>query len=51
MLFDGDCAFRHWKYPGSFSQQPAFDIQVYREIQRSWVPLRNEQIRQEFGRK
>jgi hypothetical protein len=50
MLLDGDGTFRHWKFPGSYSEQPAFDIHVYQIIKAKYVELVNEKIEQETGR-
>ncbi len=44
MLLDGDGAFRHWKYPGSYSEQPAFDMSVLRIVQRAFVKYKNDEV-------
>lgn len=44
-LLDGDGTFRHWPYPGARSDQPEFDLDVYRLIRNRWNELRNEDMR------
>jgi len=51
ILLDGDGTFRHWKYPGSYLEQPAFDIHVYQIIKARYVELQNEKIEREMNRK
>ncbi len=51
MLLDGDGAFRHWKYPGSYSEQPAFDMHVLTEIQGAFVKYKNDEMERRLKKK
>lgn len=44
-FLDGDGAIRHLKYPGSYSEQPYFDMCVFRIIRNRWNELRNQEIK------
>lgn len=46
MFLDGDGAFRHWKYPGAYADQPAHDVQIYQIIRGRWCELRNREMSQ-----
>jgi hypothetical protein len=45
VFMDGDGAVRHWKYEGSYADQPAFDQSVYSRIRSRWIELRNEDLK------
>jgi hypothetical protein len=45
-MMDGDGTFRHFKRRGSFEDQPAQEIEIYRVIRGEWNHLRNESIQQ-----
>lgn len=42
---DGDCTFRHWKWPGAYSEQPWIDIQIFNVIRAKWVELKNADMK------
>lgn len=44
-MMDGDGTMRHLKFPGSYSEQPALDIEIYRIIRGEWNRLRNEDMK------
>jgi hypothetical protein len=44
-LMDGDGAFAHWHYPGSHSEQPDIDLQIYNVIRNKWNELRNDEMK------
>lgn len=44
VMMDGDGAFRHLPYPGSYREQPAFDMDVLNLIRHQWVELRNQDV-------
>ena len=48
-LMDGKCTQRHWKYPGSYEEQPAFDLDVYRVIRNKNVELINAKVEPGVG--
>jgi len=48
MLLDSEGAFRHWKHPGSYEEQPWIDIQIYKVIRGRWVELMNEKIKNDY---
>jgi hypothetical protein len=50
VMMDGDGAFRHLPYSGSYREQPAFDMQVLNIIRRKWNALRNDKLRNKRGR-
>jgi hypothetical protein len=43
-ILDGDGALQHLPYPGSYREQPAFDMAVLRVIRQEWVRLQNEKL-------
>jgi len=46
-MIDGKGTQRHWKYPGSYSEQPEIDLVIYRVIRMRWVELVNEQMKKD----
>jgi hypothetical protein len=48
-MMDGDGAFRHLPYSGSYREQPAFDMDVLNTIRHRWNELRNEDIKRQQG--
>lgn len=50
VLMDGDGTFRHLPYPGSYREQPAFDMAVLNAVRHKWNELRNRKIEQQQGR-
>jgi hypothetical protein len=49
MFLDGKGTFRHYKYPGSYSQQPFIDIQIYKVIQQKWIQLTNNKMKEDMA--
>lgn len=47
LFLDGKGTFRHFKYSGSYSEQPYIDIAIYRIIQRVWVEKQNEKLQKQ----
>ena len=43
-LLDGDGTQRHWKYEGSYVEQPWLDTEIYQVIKSKWNQLRNEEV-------
>jgi len=44
-MLDGDGAFGHLYYPGSISEQPAYDMDVFDTVRHRWVELMNERLK------
>ncbi|MFP4066218.1 MAG: hypothetical protein ACLFS5_01835 [Spirochaetaceae bacterium] len=45
-MLDGDGTFRHWKFPGAYSEQPWVDMILYRIIQTRWNELQNKRMQE-----
>jgi len=44
LFLDGKGTFKFFKYAGSYSEQPAIDIIIYRIVQSVWVEETNRKI-------
>ena len=44
-MIDGDGAWVHFYHPGSLSEQPAIDMQIFSIAKKRWVERVNEKIR------
>jgi len=49
-MLDGDGTFRHWKFPGSMSEQPAAHFAIWKAVRLKWVELKNQEMKRKYGK-
>ena len=48
VLLDSDGAFNSFSYPGTYRQQPAFDMDIFQFIRHEFNRLRNEKTKRDI---
>ena len=47
-MLDGEGSYAHYRHPGSLSEQPALDMQIYDIIRSKWNECRNREMEQKW---